>query len=299
MATIDSLTPPLPWTSTDWSAYVHDLDLGGRRLRFLDYGDGPPLLLLHGLGCSWQWWLEMVPTLSREHRVIAVDLPGFGHSEALEKPALMDTHAETMFALADALDLGPLVVGGHSMGGLITLAMAGQQPSRVRGVVLVNAGGVPMTGLRLAVVVSVLRASQRLLAWNPVTRLLVARSGVRRLLLRGALKDPASMRPEMAAEVVPLMASPGFLDAITAASEAVRASRPEDVACPVLLIWGADDPIVRLASARQMQERLPDGRLEVIPGIGHTPMVEAPELASRHLLAFTRSLPDADAEESR
>lgn len=299
MATIDSLTPPPVWTSTDWSAHVHDAHIGGRRLRYLDYGEGPTLLLLHGLGCSWQWWLEMVPMLAREHRVIAVDLPGFGRSEALEKPALMDTHAETMFALTDQLDLGPLIVGGHSMGGLITLAMANARPERVRGVVLINAGGVPMTGLRLAIVVGVLRASQRLLAWNPITQLLVGRSGVRRLLLRGALRDPASMRPEMAAEVVPLMASPGFLDAITAASEAVKASRPEDVTCPVLLIWGAQDPIVRLASAREMQERLPDGRLEVIPGIGHTPMVEAPELTCRHLLAFTRSLPDADAEESR
>ncbi|WP_354700112.1 (E)-2-((N-methylformamido)methylene)succinate hydrolase [Paraconexibacter sp. AEG42_29] len=295
MATIDSLTPPPPWTDTDWSAHVREAVIGGRRLRYLDYGDGPPLLLLHGLGCSWQWWLEMIPSLAREHRVIAVDLPGFGRSDALDPPALMNSHAEAMFALADELDLGPLVVAGHSMGGLITLAMAVERPERVRGVVLINAGGVPMTGLRLAIVVGVLRASQRFLAWNPVTRLLVTRTGARRLLLRGALKDPGSMRPELAAEVVPLMASPGFLDAITAASEAVRASRPEDVTCPVLLIWGAADPIVRLASARQMQERLADARLEVIPGIGHTPMVEAPAVTTDHLLSFTRDLDEGPA----
>lgn len=288
---------PRHWTETDWSTSVHErLMTGGRRLRYLDHGEGPPLVLLHGLGCCWQWWLENIPALALEHRVIAVDLPGFGHSDPLPAPAAMETHAAVVHELADALDLPPMIVAGHSMGGLVTLAMATSRPDRVRGIALVNAGGVPMADLRLAIVIAILRRAQVVLSWPPVVRALVHRPAVRRLLLRGAMRDPGTLRPELAAEVVPLMGAPGFLDAIVAAGAAVKASRPEDVEQETLLLWGDRDPIVTVANARQMDERLARSRLVLIPGVGHSPMVEAPETFTRLLLEFTRSLPEeADA----
>jgi pimeloyl-ACP methyl ester carboxylesterase len=292
MTVIDPAEVAAHWTALGWAEFVHERRVAGRTVRYLDYGDGPPLVLLHGLGCSWQWWLENVPELGRHHRVIAVDLPGFGRSEALDAPAEMATHADVVHELADTLELGPMVVGGHSMGGLVTLAMAGARPDRVRGVVLINAGGVPMSDLRLAIVIAILRRTQRVLTHPGIVRALIHRPRARAVLLKGALHDPRTIRRELAAEVVPLMAAPGFLDAIAAAGRAVKASRPEDVVCPVLLIWGDRDPIVTVANARAMHERLADSRLELLPGVGHTPMVEAPDEFNRLLLDFTRELKD-------
>src|SRR3954447_1173075 len=77
---------PPDWRRIDWRPYLHDTQIGGRRLRYVDTGDGegPPIVFVHGLSGNWQNWLENIPRLAEERRVVAPDLPGFGTSE---KPA--------------------------------------------------------------------------------------------------------------------------------------------------------------------------------------------------------------------
>ena len=98
------------WTDIDWDRSIANRLTSDLRVRYLDYGSGPALVLLHGMAASWQWWLENIPTLARHHRVIAVDLPGFGQSEPLPAPAQMATHARTV------RDIESATVSGYSMG---------------------------------------------------------------------------------------------------------------------------------------------------------------------------------------
>lgn len=69
------------WTEYDWLAHVHDVNVANRRLRYVEMGQGPALLLIHGTGGSWTSWLLNLRELATEHRVIAPDVPGFGVSE--------------------------------------------------------------------------------------------------------------------------------------------------------------------------------------------------------------------------
>ncbi|MFE3731866.1 alpha/beta fold hydrolase, partial [Nocardia sp. NPDC059154] len=199
-----------PWMEVDWSLYAHDAEIRGRKMRYVDVGVGSPLLLVHGLGGSWQTWLENLPALSSRHRVIAVDLPGFGRSEPLTKPLTIDAFVESLTTLLDELGIKRAVVLGHSMGGLVSMRLAMTHPDRVRRLILLSSGGVRLGNTRLAMV------SRGFAAFNAVLALpgmpgFVARSAMaRHLLLGGLMADPDSLTPQLAAEVIPAMRAPGF-----------------------------------------------------------------------------------------
>jgi pimeloyl-ACP methyl ester carboxylesterase len=280
---------PGHWTNRSWDGYVRDLVVDDRpRLRYLDVGDGTPLVLLHGMACCWQWWLECLPRMEQQHRVLAVDIPGFGDSDPLPVGSSIDDYADSVLALLDHLGLDRAHVVGHSMGGLVALSIAQRRPERLHRLVLVDAGGVPMSERRLAWVLKVLRRAQRLMASPRFRRALVDRPQFRRAALRGAMRDPRAMSQELAALVVPRMNAPAFLDSVRASAAAIDGVRPEDITVPTTLIWGDRDVFAPVRTARDMLARLPDGELHVLPGIGHSPMVEAPDHFTDLLLAATK-----------
>src|ERR671919_466306 len=73
-----------PWLDVDWAAHQHRIRIDGRVVNYVDMGEGPALVFIHGLGASWQSWLENIPEFARDHRVVAMDLPGFGYSKMPE-----------------------------------------------------------------------------------------------------------------------------------------------------------------------------------------------------------------------
>jgi pimeloyl-ACP methyl ester carboxylesterase len=285
-------TPAPRWTEIDWRPHVRDATVLGRRLRYVDYGGGTPLLLVHGLGGCWQWWLENIPELGRSCRVIAVDLPGFGDSEPLPSPGAMATHVETLAALLDTLELERVVLVGHSMGGLIALLFAGEYPNRLSGLVPVCAGGVELSPGRLAVIV---RGFLLFNAWfkrPAVNRAFARRPRLRRLLFAAATGNSRSLSPELGAELIPRLGSaPGFAEAVLAAGRVESDIEPERITTRSLLIWGGQDPIVPASRAGVLAASMPDARLEVLPGVGHGPMFEAPERFNALLGEFASSCP--------
>lgn len=294
MHRVPRVTAPLPrqetaphWTTVDWDPYVKHRLVGDLRMRFLDYGTGPAMVLMHGMASSWEWWLENIPALAQQHRVIAVDLPGCGRSEALTAPAEIADHARAVFGLLTELGIESATVVGHSMGGLVAIGMVGVDPRRVEKLVLVDAGGVPMTERRLAVILVALRLGAAVLRRGFVRRALAGKAWVRRLALRGGFRDPASLSPELAAVTMPLFGGPGFVDSVAASGRAVRASVPESIACPTLLVWGEHDVMAPLSCAQDMHSRLPSSELVVISGAGHSPMIEFPEQFNSAVLGFS------------
>lgn len=283
------------WTSVAWGAHVRHAHVGGRRLCYLDYGEGPALLLVHGLGGSWQAWLENIGALAAEHRVIAVDLPGFGNSDALPPPAEMASHSAALAELIEHLGLERTAVVAHSMGGLIGVRLAVDRPDLVDRLVLVNAGGIRMTAVRLALVVRSFAIFKALVGRPAALRAITRRPRLRRAVLWAMVADPRAVDPRYLAETVPLWAAPGFTGALAAGAREVVRTRPGDVRCPVLLVWGDRDRILPIAAARALAAELPDARLEVIEGVGHCPMFEAADRFNRILLDFTRDAVPAPA----
>jgi pimeloyl-ACP methyl ester carboxylesterase len=274
------------WTEIDWSVAVHDATIEGRRVRYVDYGEGPTILLIHGLGGSWQNWLYNIPTLGLEHRVIAVDLPGFGRSEPLPAPAAMETQAGVLATLLDQLGIGPATVVAHSMGGIVAITLLGLRADLVDRLVLADAGGVRLTPARLAAIVTGFRLAARVLNRPTVIRAITRRPRLRRLVFGGMMANPPALTGRFAAEVVPGLGAPGFLDAVTAAAKASANIDPDAIRCPVLLIWGAQDRILPVAEARELNDSLLDSRLVVIERAGHAPMFEAPGEFNSAVLKF-------------
>src|SRR3954462_7351145 len=109
------------WREVDWPAHLHQTEIHGSTVNYVDIGsgDGEPVVLVHGLGGQWQNWLENIPRAAQERRVIALDLPGFGLSPMPRDPITISGYGRTVAALADRLGLDRFDVVGNSMGGYI------------------------------------------------------------------------------------------------------------------------------------------------------------------------------------
>ena len=291
-----TMTPaPAPaWTAVDWGPYVHDAQIRGRRLRYLDYGSGSALLLVHGTGGSWQSWLENIAELGRENRVIAVDLPGFGGSEAPASDAQVDEYSETLVDLLDHVGVERVVVAGHSLGGLISTDLALRRPDRVRGLILVNGTGIAIGRLRLALIVRTFLVFGAVFRRTGMLRAVARRPRLRRAFLYGFIRDPAGMGAELASETIPLMVAPGLETAVRAGAHASGRLPPDRIQVPTLLLWGRHDRILRLELAEELAATIPDARLQVIDEAGHAPMFERPDEFNQAVGAFLRELAAVD-----
>ncbi len=116
------------------------VELDGRRVSYLTAGDaaaGPTLLLIHGSGVSARYWVNQLRGLGGALPVIAVDLPGHGESDPMEHTTV-EAYGEVVADFLDALDRGPVIAAGHSLGGAIALTLAVRRPDAVRGLVLLS-----------------------------------------------------------------------------------------------------------------------------------------------------------------
>jgi len=264
------------WTAIDWTAYVREATVHERRIHYVDYGDGPVLLLIHGMAGSWQTWLANLPELGLDYRVIAVDLPGFGRSDPLPAGSGFEAYGEMLEGLLDELDIPSVAVFGHSLGGLVALAFAADAPRRVRCVVVVSGGGGEMSRVRLVMIQSVFRLIRVVLA-IPALRELFRHPRVGRAILRPAVHDPAAVAPDLVREMVPRGVTAGFLDGVRLGGDGLRALDPGRIGAPVLLVWGREDRILPVRTARRLESRLDRARLVVFEGVGHCAMFERPD----------------------
>ena len=284
-------TPVPPWTEIDWPRHVRAAHVLERRLSYVDYGEGPPVVLVHGLGGCWQWWLENIAALGREHRVIAVDLPGFGASEALPSPGEMRTHAQTIHALLDALEIDRTSICAHSMGGLVAVRLAADHPDRLDRLVLACAGGITLSAVQLALLSHSFVAFNAFFAQPGVADTFARRPRLRRLLFARAVAHPESVSPALAAQIVPRLSAPGFLGAVRAGIRVANEVDMSGISVPTLALWGRADPILPVAQAEELVRRMPDARLVILEDAAHCPMFEQPAAFNAALLRFLAGTP--------
>src|SRR4051812_14636253 len=173
----------LTWRSHAWDDLGRTVDVGPDRIAYVDLGQGgPPVLLLHGLGGNWTAWLETLPALASQRRVIAVDLPGFGGSAPGSDGISIPGYARTIERFCDRLELDELVVAGSSLGGWVAAELALRAPERVKGLVLIDAAGIVPTRAERLKSVTMMRGAELGAPLAPRFRAaLASRPGLRKL----------------------------------------------------------------------------------------------------------------------
>lgn len=248
----------------------------------------PPLLLIHGSGASGASWSPVVPALAAHHHVIRVDLPGCGQSP----PALsydVPVQASRVAAMLDDLGLRPVTAVGHSSGGYVATALAEQRPDLVRSLALISAGPSPDALLPQPFILRVLLGPPfGPLVWSRRSDAMI-RKGIRATTAR-----PVDVPDDAIADLKGITYRTFRMVLRRNGAYIVERSVPERLAAldvPVLVIFGAADPRWEPSSAHQY-DAVPTARVEQLPGVGHIPMLEAPEETSKLLLGFTATAAD-------
>ncbi|OXM45231.1 alpha/beta fold hydrolase [Amycolatopsis alba] len=243
----------------------------------------PPLLLIHGSGASGASWSPVVPALAAHHHVIRVDLPGCGQSPP-SPPYDVPTQASRVAAVLDDLGRGPVTVVGHSSGGYVATALAEQRPDLVRSVALISCGPRPGALLPQPLIL-------RILLGPPFGPLIWPRrsDAVIRKGIGAAAARPVDVPDDVVADLKHI--SYGTFRTILRRNTEYIAERgvPDRLAAltvEVLAVFGSADPRWDPSSVRQY-EVVPNARIELLSGVGHLPMFEAPEAISELLLSWT------------
>lgn len=248
---------------------------GPHRLHYLERGEGPHLVLVHGLGSdAARDWGRLMAPLGRRFHVYAPDLPGFGRSDRPRDADFgipMQVEAVRAFLAVVGVERTRLV--GISMGGWIATRLAAENPGKVERLVLVDAAGLRPDGPPIPAEVLLPRDEE----------------GVRRLVAAVRFKAPFP---------------PGFvvrdilerrLDEEWVVKRALESMRDGDAwlngslsraDMPALVVWGRQDALIPLAYAERLQGELPNARLVVLDGCGHVPIADCPEEFDRVLLEF-------------
>jgi len=260
---------------------VQITDTGPRR--------GAPIVLLHCYTCSLRWWDAMLPLLERGHRVIRLDLLGHGGSEKPRQGYSMEEQAETVAAVLDRLDSPPATVVGHSLGFAVASALAQSRPDLVsRLVVIDSSSGVDNGGLGWRAQLG------RAPLIGPAARRLAPDSVVEQgtdVAFAPGYDHDGFEDPDQPVEDVRSMTWTSFVDSYDAVheyrAERSQADRIAPLGIPVLAIFGSEDQTVEdVEEAADDYRRLPDARVELIEGAGHSPNVEEPGRTAALVVTF-------------
>jgi pimeloyl-ACP methyl ester carboxylesterase len=258
------------------------VELHGREVGYLGGGDGPVLLLVHGMAGSCENWRDVIEPLARRHTVIAPDLPGHGMSAGGPGDYSLGSLASGLRDMLLALGHERATLVGHSLGGGIAMQFSYQFPEMVERLVLVASGGLGPE------VSPILRA-----AALPGAELFIAATASTGQKVGGAIGRGLSaigMKP--AADVAEVargyasLSEPRRRKAFLATLRSVVGTEGQRVAAsdrlylaeevPVLIVWGARDPIIPARHGEDAHRTLPGSRLEIFEGAGHMPQLEQP-----------------------
>jgi pimeloyl-ACP methyl ester carboxylesterase len=286
------------WMDIEWSEHLRWVRVLERWMNVLDYGSGPgePIIFIHGLSGCWQNWLENIPHFARDHRVIAVDLPGFGQSEMPETEISVSGYADTIDALMTELGIDSAQIVGNSMGGFIGAELAIQYPARVERLVLVAAAGLSVEYIRTERTQGLRHQAENVaffyLGWIASrSHTVAARRRLRTALLLLVAAHPGKLPPALALEQVAGSGKPGFSDALDAMMNYPLRDRLEKIGCPTFIVWGDKDRLVPVKDAAVFEELIPDARAVIYKDTGHITMMERPARFNADVHAFLHEEP--------
>jgi pimeloyl-ACP methyl ester carboxylesterase len=285
---------------------VQHVTIHGHRRAYVMAGQGPALLLLHGLGCTHRTWLPVLDSLARRYTVIAPDLLGHGASDKPRADYSLGAYANGMRDLLTVLGIDKATVAGHSFGGGVAMQFAYQFPERTERLVLVGSGGL---GPEVSPAVRAITTTGFHQVMGALTLPGLRHVGALGLkaLSRTGLKEFRDF--DEVAEIYRSFADPAARAAIRHVVRAVvdwqgqivtmadRAYLTE--AMPMCVIWGDEDRVIPVSHAARAAELAPGARVEIMPNAGHFPHKDHPERFVKILNDFVRGTRPAAYSRSR
>lgn len=255
------------------------------------YGAGPPILFLHGLGTSSHSWRHLIRPLSKNHKLILVDLKGFGKS-----PKPIDSHysiqdqAELIYKFILRKNLSQLTLVGHSLGGgvalLTAIKLSERKPERLASLILISSASYQQD---LPLFVNILRKP---LLGRLAFCLLSNKKKVRMILKTAYYDDKKVSKEEVQAYAAPLNSAGGENALIETAKKIIPSNIDEVTAeygkiqFPALILWGRQDKIIPLKVGEKLHQALPNSQLVIIDRCGHIPHEEKPHEAISIICKF-------------
>ena len=295
------------WREVDWASHLRRGRFAGADVNYLDMApkdpagaDRAPVLFVHGLGGQWQNWIQNMPRVALERRVVTLDLPGFGLSPMPSEPISIPFYARVVEELAQELGLGSVALVGNSMGGFVGANLVIDYPSRVERLMLVSAAGITTNNLFRAPAVTLGRAAAAVMVYTSARHRQTARRPMGRVMaLSLVARYPARLDADLAWEAMMKGAGkPGFNDALRANLVFDFRKRLPEIACPTLIVWGEDDAVLPVQDADEYERLLPDARKLVMRDTGHVPMLERPGTFNDVLMEFLDETGPAEEKES-
>lgn len=258
------------------------LEVEGTRVRYVDVGEGPPVVLLHGFASSIENWLTVMPKLVKDHRVIAVDLRGFGWTDRPVADYSPAAQAKLLKAVLDERKVNKVSIVAHSWGSSVALAFALEYPAQVDRLALYDAW---VYDSQLPSMFHMARAKG---LGEVLFGLFYSERYEERLTL--GFYNPELVSEALVEDVERAFDRPGTR---AAALETVRGMRFDElepryktITAPTLLLWGREDLVTPVAIGEKLVRQLPNARLNVYPRCGHFPILEAVSESTRDLGAF-------------
>ncbi len=295
----------------DWAGIRAEwLDVAGAKVRVLRHdgpADGPLVLLVHGLGGAATNWLPVITGLSELGPVVAVDLPGFGET-APPRPTTARPRANARFlaTLVRALDLGPAVVVGNSMGGAVATLLAADHPELVDHLVLLGPALPPK-------IVGLVPSKFQIQSFGPMLVPVLGPRIIRKRLasmsfdeqyrfgMRAMVAEPDAIAEHfIAAGVANLsrvkelrwrgpafrQATNGLMELQMGPARRIMLDAIRRIAAPTLYVRGTEDPLVLAATTATVRRLRPDWVIEEPDAMGHVPMIEAPDWTVQRIIRF-------------
>lgn len=282
------------WLKINWAEQIRRVNvtsrLGETPVSYVEMGEGPPILLVHGLGGSWRNWLENIPCLSDSHRVVALDLPGFGLSPMPGESISIPAYGDFLLSFADEVGLGPdTFLVGHSMGGFISTEAVTEVPDRFARLSLVSAAGISfatISGFRKSATAAIVKMIIPIASARAHRNL--ARKRLRAASFVTVIAHPTLVGPEILWELgsYATLHSPAFYEAAYALGGYDNRQALSEIEIPTQIVWGQQDRLVPVGAAYSYARRIRDSELSLIDDCGHMVQMERPARFNSEISRF-------------
>ena len=275
-------------------ASSQQIAIGGVQLHYSDEGnrlDSTPLLLIHGTSSSLRTWDGVTAQLKNQYRIIRFDLPGFGLTGPNPNHDYSTRYYnEVIDSLLRALQISRVIIVGNSLGGAIATQYAIYQPAKVRGLVLVDAAGLPPAkkttgaiGFKLAQMPVI---NQLLTKITP--RVLVKKS------LEDAYGDIGKVTDSLTAQYFDMLTREGnrkaLVDRMRQGWQVTDGNFLTKVEAPTLIVWGSKDRLIPVENAALFQQKIKNSQVHIWDNLGHVPMEEDPVAFSEILRKWRKDV---------
>jgi len=246
----------------------------GLKINYIEKGAGRDLLLLHGWGSNIKLFQHIIDCMEKSHRVIALDMPGFGGSDEPPCSWNLDNYVDFVIAFAKEMNCKDLVLLGHSFGGRIIIKMANRKdlPFTISKIVLTGSARIlPPKTMKKRLKIFIYKTGKKLLSLPPVKALFP--EALEQLQKRSGSSDYRNASPVMRETLVKVV------------NEDLKPLLPS-IKYPTLLIWGDADNVTPISDAKCMEELIPDAGLVIVKGGSHYAFAEQPFFVNKVLQAF-------------